>query len=89
MRAGFELYRAFDQDAKDNREAQKLTIPMLALGGEISTTGPLMEEMAREVAEDVSAKILPGTAHWLPEENPEAFADAVLAFTAPGSSRAA
>ena len=87
MRAGFELYRAFDQDAKDNREAQKLTIPVLALGGEISTTGPLMEEMAREVAEDVSAKILPGTAHWLPEENPEAFADAVLAFTAPGSSR--
>jgi pimeloyl-ACP methyl ester carboxylesterase len=93
MRAGFELYRAFDRDAEDNRESLrrhgKLTIPVLALGGEISTTGPLMGEMAREVAEDVTATILPGTAHWLAEENPEAFVDAVLTFTAPGSSRAA
>jgi pimeloyl-ACP methyl ester carboxylesterase len=64
MRAGFELYRAFDEDARHNREArEKLTIPVLALGGEISTTGPLMEEMAREVADDVTSEILPGTAH--------------------------
>ena len=62
---------------------------MLALGGEISTTGPLMEEMVREVAADVTAEILPGTAHWLPEENPAAFVDAVLRFTAPASARAA
>jgi pimeloyl-ACP methyl ester carboxylesterase len=93
MRAGFELYRAFDRDAEDNRNALrtngKLTIPVLALGGEISTTGPLMGEMAREIADDVTARILPGTAHWLPEESPEAFVDAVIAFTAPGSSRAA
>ena len=54
MRAGFELYRAFDRDA-----------------------------------EDVTATILPGTAHWLAEEHPEAFVDAVLTFTAPGSARAA
>jgi pimeloyl-ACP methyl ester carboxylesterase len=93
MRAGFELYRAFDQDARDNREALarngKLTVPVLALGGTISTTGPLMEEMVREVAGDVTGEILPGTAHWLPEENPAAFVEAVLRFTAPGSARAA
>lgn len=90
MRAGFELYRAFDRDAEDNRAAAaKLAIPVLALGGEISTTGPLMEEMAREVAEDVTGRILPGTAHWLPEENPAAFLDAVLEFSAPVSSGAA
>ncbi len=35
------------------------------------------------------AEILPGTAHWLPEENPGAFVDAVLRFTAPASSPAA
>ena len=36
MRAGFELYRAFDQDADDNREALKrygkLTVPVLVVG---------------------------------------------------------
>ena len=64
MRAGFEVYRAFDQDARDNREALerngKLDVPVLALGGEISTTGPLMEEMVREVATDVTGEIMPG-----------------------------
>ena len=84
MRAGFELYRAFDQDASDNRAALaangKLDIPVLAIGGEISTTGPLMEEMLREVAEDVTGQIIPGTAHWVPEEAPAAFVDAVVTF---------
>jgi pimeloyl-ACP methyl ester carboxylesterase len=82
MRAGFELYRAFDQDAEDNRAALatngKLTVPVLAIGGEISTTGPLMEEMLREVAEDVTARIIPGTAHWIPEEAPAALTEALL-----------
>jgi pimeloyl-ACP methyl ester carboxylesterase len=36
MRAGFELYRAFDRDADDNREALrrngKLSVPVLAVG---------------------------------------------------------
>jgi pimeloyl-ACP methyl ester carboxylesterase len=86
MRAGFELYRAFDQDAEDNRAALaangKLDIPVLAIGGEISTTGPLMEEMLREVADDVTGRIIPGTAHWIPEEAPAAFVDAVVGFTA-------
>ena len=78
MRAGFELYRAFDQDAEDNRAALaaagKLTIPVLAVGGEKSTSGALVEAMMREVAEDVTGVIVPGTAHWVPEEQPEAFA---------------
>ena len=84
MRAGFEVYRAFDQDARDNRAALdadgKLTVPVLAVGGERSTTGPLMGEMVREVAEDVTARVIPGTAHWIPEEAPQAFTDKVLSF---------
>lgn len=40
MRAGFEVYRAFEQDARDNRAALeaggKLTVPVLAVGGERS-----------------------------------------------------
>jgi pimeloyl-ACP methyl ester carboxylesterase len=84
MRAGFELYRAFDRDAEDNRAALarngKLTVPVLAMGGEISTSGALVEEMMREVAEDVTGVRVPRTAHWVPEENPEAFVRAVVDF---------
>lgn len=84
MRAGFEVYRAFDQDAADNRAALardgRLTIPVLAVGGMISTTGPLMEQMAREVAEDVTGVRIANTAHWIPEENPAELLDALLAF---------
>lgn len=84
MRAGFELYRAFDQDAADNRAALardgKLTLPVLAIGGERSTSGPLIEEMMREVADDVTGVLVEGTAHWIPEENPAALTRALLDF---------
>jgi pimeloyl-ACP methyl ester carboxylesterase len=84
MRAGFELYRAFDQDAEDNRAALKrngkLTIPALAMGGAISISGPLVAEMLREVAEQVTEVRVLRTAHWIAEENPQACASAVLEF---------
>jgi pimeloyl-ACP methyl ester carboxylesterase len=89
MRAGFELYRAFDRDAEDNREALrrngKLRVPVLAVGGAISTTGPLMQEMLQEVAENVAAVRVPRSGHWVAEENPKAVASALLEFlrTAP------
>jgi len=86
MRAGFELYRAFDQDAHDNREALKrngkLTIPGSAVGGATSTSGPLVEEMMREVADDVAGLRIAGAAHWIAEENPAAFTDGLLEFVA-------
>jgi pimeloyl-ACP methyl ester carboxylesterase len=84
LRAGFEVYRAFDRDAHDNRTALssngKLTIPVLAVGGAMSTSGPLVEEMMREVAEDVTGVRVPDTAHWIAEENPAAFVAALLDF---------
>ena len=84
MRAGFELYRAFDQDAQDNRAALarngKLAMPVLAVGGEISTSGALVEDMMREFAEDVTGLRVPGTAHWIPEENPDALVSGLLEF---------
>jgi len=84
MRAGFELYRAFDQDIADNREVLqrkgKLAIPVLAVGGATSTSGPVVEQMMREVADDVTGLRIPGTAHWVPEENPAAFLSGLLSF---------
>jgi pimeloyl-ACP methyl ester carboxylesterase len=84
MRAGFELYRAFDQDAADNRDALrrngKLNVPVLAVGGSTSTSGPLVEEMMREVAGNVTGLRIPESAHWIAEENPRAFIAGLLKF---------
>jgi pimeloyl-ACP methyl ester carboxylesterase len=84
MRAGFELYRAFDQDSADNRAALqsqgKLTMPVLAMGGATSTSGPVMAEMMREVAQNVTDCRVPGSCHWIAEENPFAFVTALLEF---------
>lgn len=82
MRAGFELYRAFEQDARDNRELMrtKLPMPVLAVGGAHSTSGPHVEEMMREVAEDVTGLIVPESAHWVPEENPRFLTEHLLGF---------
>jgi pimeloyl-ACP methyl ester carboxylesterase len=86
MRAGFELYRAFDRDAEDNRDALerngKLPMPVLAVGGDTSTSGPLVEEMMLEVAASVAAARVPLTGHWIAEENPTAFTAALLEFVA-------
>lgn len=41
---------------------------------------PGTEEMMREVAEHVTGVRVPGTAHWVPEENPQAFTRALLDF---------
>jgi pimeloyl-ACP methyl ester carboxylesterase len=84
IRAAMEVYRAFDQDVADNRTALehngRLTLPVLAVGGAISTTGKLMEPMMREVADDVTAVLIPGAAHWIPEEQPRILAEALLEF---------
>jgi pimeloyl-ACP methyl ester carboxylesterase len=84
MRAGFELYRAFDHDAEANRDALrrngKLTVPVLAVGGATSTSGPHVEEMMREVAENVSGVRVSRSSHWIPEENPSALSAALLDF---------
>jgi pimeloyl-ACP methyl ester carboxylesterase len=84
MRAGFETYRAFDQDIADNREwlrqNGKLTAPVLAVYAAMSNSGPLVEEMMRDVAEDVSGLCVPESAHWIAEENPTAFMEGLLKF---------
>ncbi len=84
MRAGFEAYRAFDQDAQDNRASLnrngRLDVPVLAVGGDMSTSGVLMESMMREVARTVDSLILPRTAHWIPEEQPTKLTSAITTF---------
>ena len=71
MKSGMEVFRAFDQDAKDNTEfaKTKLTMPMLVLGGEKSG-GDFLIEQGRMVATDVEGMLVKGSGHWLIDEAP-------------------
>jgi pimeloyl-ACP methyl ester carboxylesterase len=84
MRAGFELYRAFDQDAHDNQSALerngKLRIPVLAVFGSISNTGSGVKEMMEEVAEVVTGAEISRSGHWIAEENPDELAAVLREF---------
>src|SRR5437899_3310395 len=71
MRAGFAQFTAFSTDAADNKvfERVKLTMPVLAVGGEKSF-GPLEAVIMRHVAIDVQEAVVPNSGHWLMEESP-------------------
>jgi pimeloyl-ACP methyl ester carboxylesterase len=74
MHAGFEQFKAFDQDAADNKAfvaKGMLTMPVLAIGGEKSF-GPMMGTVMRAAATNVQTAIVPNSGHWVMEENPEA-----------------
>jgi pimeloyl-ACP methyl ester carboxylesterase len=82
MHAGFAQFAAFDQDARDNQafaSAAKLTMPVLAIGGEKSF-GPTMAVVMRAAATDVRELVIPSSGHWLMEEQPAATIAAVRAF---------
>ena len=82
MHSGFSQFAAFDQDASDNKAflaRGKLTMPVLAVGGEKSF-GPTMAVVMRAAATDVEEKIIPGSGHWLMEEQPVATVAAVRAL---------
>ena len=82
MHGGFSQFAAFDQDAIDNKAfmAQgKLSMPVLALGGEKSF-GPMMATVMRFAASDVTEGVVPDSGHWIMEENPKATVTMVRAF---------
>jgi pimeloyl-ACP methyl ester carboxylesterase len=83
MHSGFAQFAAFDQDAIDNRAILaakgKLKMPILAIGGEKSF-GPMMANVMRAGGSDVTQGIIPGSGHWIMEENPAATVTMVRAF---------
>jgi pimeloyl-ACP methyl ester carboxylesterase len=84
MRAAFEVYRAFDRDADDNKvsldQNGKLTVPVLAVFAAVSNSGPLVEEMMHEVAENVVGLRIDDSGHWIPEENSQTLAAGLIQF---------
>ena len=84
MKAGFEVYRAFDQDGEDNRallsKRGKLRMPVLFLAGAESFLSTIGEDIVAEIAESGSMVAIPQSGHYPAEENPGAFSEAVLTF---------
>ena len=66
----FHWFGAFEQDAKDNKELMKnkLTMPLLAMGGEYQSAAFLADH-SRLVAVTVKETRIKGAGHWLVQEN--------------------
>jgi pimeloyl-ACP methyl ester carboxylesterase len=81
MRAGFEVFRAFERDAVDfARFAEKpLTMPMLVLTGEKASGDGLIQQ-ARLVASHVEGVVIGGAGHWLMEEAPDQVIPRLIEF---------
>ena len=78
----FEQFKAFPQDGVDNRAFRakaRLTVPVLALGGEKSY-GLKMKGELDDVAANVKGGVLPESGHWIMEENPAVTTKLVLDF---------
>jgi pimeloyl-ACP methyl ester carboxylesterase len=74
MKAAFAQFNTIaSHDVADNRASSKvkLTMPVLAIGGEKSF-GANMAVVMRNAATNVKEAVVPGAGHWLMEESPEA-----------------
>lgn len=84
LHGSFQLYRAFGATTAQNeqRKARRLTMPVLAIGG-AESSGAMVADTMRLVAEDVQGIVIPNCGHWLAEQAPEALLTALTAFLAP------
>ena len=81
MRAGFEYFRSFEQDARDFAafSATRLEMPLLVLTGE-KASGTFLINQARIVATDVSGTVVKNAGHWLMEEATDQVVPAIVGF---------
>jgi pimeloyl-ACP methyl ester carboxylesterase len=83
MHDAFEQFGAFNQDAIDNKallaKIGRLAMPVLALGGEKSF-GTAQADVLRFVAVNVTMGIVPGSGHWIMDENPKATTALIVEF---------
>jgi pimeloyl-ACP methyl ester carboxylesterase len=81
MRAGFEVFRAFEQDAKDfaGLAKTKLMMPMLVLTGE-KASGEFLITQGRLVADNVEGVVIKGSGHWLIDEAPNQVIPKLVGF---------
>jgi pimeloyl-ACP methyl ester carboxylesterase len=90
LRGSFGFYRAIPATSAQNeqRKARRLTLPVLAIGGEESSgEGPGMT--MKLAADNVQTLVLAGCGHWVAEQAPEQLLAALTAFLAPYRDAAA
>ncbi|WP_237142953.1 MULTISPECIES: alpha/beta fold hydrolase [Pseudomonas] len=83
MHAAFAQFRSIRQDEVDNKAsmATRLTMPVLAIGGEKSF-GSNEAIVMRNAADKVTEVVVPGAGHWLMEETSTQTIRAVRDFIA-------
>ena len=83
MRAGFEVFKSFEQDARDfaGFAATKLQMPFLVLTGE-KASGTFLIDQVKLVATNVTGIVVKGAGHWLMEEAPSEVIPAIVTFVA-------
>jgi pimeloyl-ACP methyl ester carboxylesterase len=84
LRGSFGFYRAIPATSAQNeqRKARRLTLPVLAIGGEESSgEGPGMT--MKLAADNVQTLVLAGCGHWVAEQAPEQLLVALTTFLAP------
>jgi pimeloyl-ACP methyl ester carboxylesterase len=88
LRGSFGFYRAWDATTKQNetRQKTKLTMPVLAIGGETSS-GDGARAVMQGVANDVHGLVIDGAGHFVAEEAPDAVLAGLTRFLAPYRDR--
>lgn len=83
LTAGFEYYRALEQDVAANADfaLTPLEMPVLALGGEAAVGGFVEQQMA-QYGTDVTGGVLDECGHWIPSECPDALMTELAPFLA-------
>ena len=82
LRAGLAYYRAATLSAQQNRELNakaKLQMPVLALGSDQGSIADMASPL-KAFAEDVHGAVITNCGHFLPEEQPAAVAEELIAF---------
>ncbi|KAI4653169.1 uncharacterized protein J4E79_008682 [Alternaria viburni] len=86
IRAGLEVYHAFEKDVEENRnwvaEHGKVKVPSMLMNGERFMLAQAAEGMANEYHEGAEMVTIEEAAHYIAEENPDAFVKGVLEFVA-------
>lgn len=82
MDAAFDYCRRILDDMEFNKSHFKEKLPMrlLAVGGQYSI--PAMGESLRPYFKDISSVVIPNSGHFVPEEQPQALAHALMAHLA-------
>jgi pimeloyl-ACP methyl ester carboxylesterase len=88
LRGSFGFYRAVGETIKQNeqRKTTRLTLPVLAMGGDESG-GENAANSMKLVADDVQSQVIPGAGHWIAEQAPDEVLAAITAFLAPYRDR--